>query len=509
MALAGHSAWLCRERVVSIDRQRNPAVCVLANRTNIRVSTLLANYLAISDEIAFPIPTGNEIGAEVYITKGITFSGPLHDIYLAPIGYVTEPKLDKRSQHFVAAQVRDMALGISSILLPCGTLRGYFYHLPGATGKGAQPTFYNALRIPANASPAELRVAYRLRALELGAASPNDQLALERAFNILGLPELRACYDALLSDPESLAIFPFGGFGSLLVSGERSRDGETFFANRILAFSPEQRHRRFDLPLRQCEFYEDRAFCRDARRKLEFWLDPALLHSLWNPTWNQWKHLLATTIAVDGTFVQGGRYRKCGGRWELMRWETALPSRLTVQTSSDMEQQLQTARDTYRRFGQYSRALDQIRLCLEHCAIERTELEQMCARLGIPGDIDVAQISWRPDYESFFYRQLAHRARRTYLFRAEYIFDLGKAIVVETPQLGHATYVFAEPRSMENFLAVYTRITKEDIRRNRDNVGERLRFVGRIIHNTNPRAWLKGMRQRLGEERDLSSAITD
>jgi hypothetical protein len=69
--------------------------------------------------------------------------------------------------------------------------------------------------------------------------------------------------------------------------------------------------------------------------------------------------------------------------------------------------------------------------------------------------------------------------------------------VVETPQLGHATYVFAKPRSMEGFLALYTRIAKEDIRRNRDNVSERLGFLGRVIHGMNPQAWLKEMRQRL------------
>jgi hypothetical protein len=92
---------------------------------------------------------------------------------------------------------------------------------------------------------------------------------------------------------------------------------------------------------------------------------------------------------------------------------------------------------------------------------------------------------------------------------SEYIFDLEKAIVVETPQLGHATYVFAKPRSMEGFLALYTRITKEDIRRNRDNVGERLGFLGRVAHGTNPRAWLKEMRQRLGEKIDFASAVAD
>jgi hypothetical protein len=49
------------------------------------------------------------------------------------------------------------------------------------------------------------------------------------------------------------------------------------------------------------------------------------------------------------------------------------------------------------------------------------------------------QISWRPDYDSFFNRQLSGRARRLYLFRGEYIFDMEMEVVVETPQLGHAT----------------------------------------------------------------------
>jgi hypothetical protein len=243
--------------------------------------------------------------------------------------------------------------------------------------------------------------------------------------------------------------------------------------------------------------------CRDVRRKLEFWLDPALLRVHWDPTWNQWKHLLTARIEVDGTFVQCGKFRRRGGGWELVLWETGLPSSLLVQASGDFEQQLEAAKMTYRRFGQYSRALEQIRLCLEHRAVEKPELERMCSELGIPGDFDIAQINWRPDYDRFFYDQLSRRARRIYLFRREYIFDLEKAVAIETPQLGHATYVFAKPRSMESFLALCTRIGKEDIRRNRDNVGERLGFLGRVIHGTSPRGWLKEMRHRLGESLDV------
>ena len=45
--------------------------------------------------------------------------------------------------------------------------------------------------------------------------------------------------------------------------------------------------------------------------------------------------------------------------------------------------------------------------------------------------------------------------------------------MVETPQLGYATYVFAKPRSMEGFLGLYTRIAKENIRHNRDTSANR------------------------------------
>jgi len=129
----------------------------------------------------------------------------------------------------------------------------------------------------------------------------------------------------------------------------------------------------------------------------------------------------------------------------------------------------------------------------------------MCSELGIPGDFDVAQISWCPDYDSFFYRQVSRLARRTYLFRAEYIFEMEKGVVAETPQFGHATYVFTKPRDMDNFLARYTKITKDNIRGNQENVAERLGFVGRIVHGTNPILWLNDIREYLGEREQEQS----
>src|SRR5271157_2635234 len=512
MALASSSPSIpvYRERVVSIQRQSDSAACVFPNQTKLLLSRSLAPYVAISDEITFPIPAPEAVGPEILITKNAT-SALSRYIYQAPIGYVSQPKQDKRNQCFVSAEVHLGGLGVGTIFLPCEGLREYFYRLPRRADRVDHPTLYEVLRIPASASPSELRVAFKLRDLELRTAGgrSRERVALERAFNIVGQPELRACYDALLADPEAPAIFPYGGFGSLLVAGEPSRDGQTFFARRILTFAPDLRHRWFHVPLRQCDFYDDRALCRDVRRKLELWLDPAALHTLWDRTWNQWKHLLATKIEVEGTFVQRGKYRKRCEKWKIVTWETALPSRLDVKLPPDFHLQVETAKAAYHHFGQYSRALHQIRLCLEHRPVERAELQRMCSDLRIPGDFDVAQISWRPDYDPFFYRQLSSRARRIYLFRDEYIFDVEKAVVVETPQLGHATYVFAKPRSMDTFLTLYTKITKDDIRRNRNNAAERLGFLGRVIHGTNPRAWLKEVRQRVGEAIDFASAMME
>ena len=499
-----------RERVASIQRSSDVPACVFANQTKLLLARALSPYVAIGDEITFPIPSADTAGTEIYITKNGS-SGIDRSLYQAPIGYVSQPKRDKRHEHFVSAEIHRGSLGIGTIFLPCEVLREYFYRLPRRADRVDPPTLYEVLRIPASASPSELRVAFKLRDLELRAAGVQhrERVALERAFNIVGQPELRACYDALLTDPEAPTVFPYGGFGSLLVSGERSRDGETFFVRRILAFSPDLRRRRFHVRLRNCDFYDDRARCRDVRRKLEFWLDPAALHALWDRTWNQWKHLLGAKIEIEGTFVQSGKYRKRRGKWELVTWETALPSRLEVKLPPDFHLQMESAKTMYHRFGQYSRALDQIRLLLEHRAVGRAKLQRMCSELRIPGDFDVAQISWRPDYDPFFYRQLSRLARQIYLFRDEYIFDVEKAVVVETPQLGHATYVFAKPRNMDSFLALYTKTTKDDIRRNRNNAAEQLGFLGRVIHGTNPRAWLKEVRQRVGEGMDFAAAVAE
>ena len=352
-------------------------------------------------------------------------------------------------------------------------------------------------------------LAYKVRRLELDLARGQiSQIRdLERAFNILMQPQLRSCYDGLLSDSEAPVLFPYGGFGAILIAGDLARDRHTFFARRIVSFLPDRRQRRFRAPLRRIDFLHDHAVYRDPRHKVEIVLDPVILPIDWDPTWNQWKHLLPAKIGVEGAFATSGKYRLRSGEWQLVSWFSALPSRLQLSLPADITIQLQAAKRSYQRFGQHSAALEEIRLRLEREPIERAELDRLCSELGIPGDFDAAHISWKSDYDAFFYDQLRNRARRLYLFRAEYIMELEHAVVVEVPAVGHATYVFAKSADIDGFVRLYAKTTKEDIRKNRDGVAERLGFLGRVTHGANGRTWLRELRLRVGESVDYALAV--
>src|SRR5271157_2169614 len=118
MALASFNPSLPvrRERVVSVPLQEEPAACVFANQTKLLLSRLLAKSVAVGDEITFPIPAPDAVGPEILVTKNAT-SGPNHYLYQAPIGYVSQPKQDKRNQYLVSTEVKRGSLGIGTIVL--------------------------------------------------------------------------------------------------------------------------------------------------------------------------------------------------------------------------------------------------------------------------------------------------------------------------------------------------------------------------------------------------------
>jgi len=57
------------ERVVSVQRQEEPAACVFANQTKLLLPRFLAKSVAVGDEITFPIPARDAVGAEILVTK--------------------------------------------------------------------------------------------------------------------------------------------------------------------------------------------------------------------------------------------------------------------------------------------------------------------------------------------------------------------------------------------------------------------------------------------------------
>jgi hypothetical protein len=180
---------ICRQQVAHINRLSDPPECLLTNGSKVTLPSIIAAHIAPGDDVSFPLPNSSTATAEILVTKNL-LTGSGRDVYQAPIGYVTQPKKDKRDEFFVAAEVRPANLGISSIFLPCKTLREYFYRISEKEGATRRQTLYDVLQVPCTASPGELRVAFKLRQLELRTKHcPRSRyILLERAFNILADP---------------------------------------------------------------------------------------------------------------------------------------------------------------------------------------------------------------------------------------------------------------------------------------------------------------------------------
>lgn len=497
---------ICQRAVVRTNQGKDKTECLFTDGTSILISNFLASFVRDRDELLFPLELETAgAGTQIYI-RNRNSEEKRRNVFQAEIGYASQPRKDKRGNLFVSAEVRSPRLGISAIILRCEAVRDYFYAGNRRRAWDRQPSFYQLLRVDPKISPIELRLAFKLRTLELRTAhAPVAEVrALERAFNILANPELRVCYEALLDDPATPARFPSGGFGSLVVAGDSSRDGSAFYASRILSFLPVKTFEHFPVPLRKVAFHKDHAIYRDSRRKLEVFFDHASLPLLWDASWNQWKHLTGAKVNVKAAFIHSGRYRHVTDGWELVKWQTALPSRIEATLPANIAEQIAEARKTHHRFGQFAEALERIRRRIETAPVERADLQKLCAGFDMPSDFDVALVTWKPDFDAFYYKQLSKRARRMYLFRSEYIFDLENAVIVETPQLGHATYLFSKPASMSEFLGIYTHVSREEILQNRGNVAEKLGFLGRLVHGLSPHAWLRELKARLGESVDYA-----
>jgi len=227
-------------RILEIRPEESKLVCVGADGREFALSRLIGSNVRVGDEVLVPASTGTApADTEVYIRKPSLracrcLPGESRLCCIA--------KMDKREEPFVRVQPAEGQLGINVIHIPCHVIRDYFFAANRRASWPSQPTFYYVLRLPQDVTYKELRLAYRLRRLEFQKqnASKAELAMIERAYNMLADPDIRGVYDALIKDSAIPVPFPYSGFGSLLVQGERSAESGVFFANRILAFMPER-----------------------------------------------------------------------------------------------------------------------------------------------------------------------------------------------------------------------------------------------------------------------------
>lgn len=490
--LCGFEQWLYSVHVPgSVAEARLLAETVLVNGfahcrfedgSYADVPGILGRFLKRRDQLRFLGAT-----SEVLVERqaGPRFRQLLH----ATIGHVGLPKVGQNGQAYVRAELSGSKDTPRALLLSADGIRRYFY----AFNDAPSLSLYEFLSVPETATPEQLRIAWRMRSLELTVAGAESRQfsAIERAFNILAHPDLRNCYDAMRKDDDALPLFPYGGFGAILVEGHLSKEGDAFFADRILAYKPETVVRTVTFLLRQCDFFVGRVVCRDGRRKLEVWLDSNIVPGLeWDLTWNHWKHWLPTRLAVEATFVTSGKRRLRKGDWTLQTWQLALPSRLAVQMPPSLAADIRSALEMHSFVGQHSDLLRHVREQCEKAPIEHILVQSWFDQAGASGRLKPHHVSWLPDYEPFYFEQLRKRSRTWFLFREEYLFVWDKVLIAEIPVPGHATYVFEKPANLDGFLTRYSTLTRADIRRNRDNLATHLGFVGRVIRSNKKKRWL-------------------
>ncbi|MGH9655135.1 MAG: hypothetical protein ACRD6B_16915, partial [Bryobacteraceae bacterium] len=119
-----------------------------------------------------------------------------------------------------------------------------------------------------------------------------------------------------------------------------------------------------------------------------------------------------------------------------------------------------------------------------------------CLARGMPGPVDSRLINWEPDYEERYYRELALQSQQIYLFRNEYLFVFGDAVVAEIPLAGHASYIFRPPGALAQFLRGYAQTTRREIRRDPVASRKALGYRGRLPHVQDFEAWLRALQQR-------------
>src|ERR1039457_6871031 len=176
-------------RIAKLQSDGSAIKCLFSDVASLTISRFLAGFIHLSDEIEFD-PTAVDPNLEFRVVQNTRRP---RELYFAPIGYVTQPKPDKRGEYFVRAAVTGSRQGIGHVHLPNAAVRDYFYFSNRSRPGCEEQTLFDLLRTVPSAGPVDLRLALKVRRLELQTdAASQDQLpAVERAFNLLARPDLQ------------------------------------------------------------------------------------------------------------------------------------------------------------------------------------------------------------------------------------------------------------------------------------------------------------------------------
>jgi hypothetical protein len=439
----------------------------------------------------------------LYVAQDVTLADrltPLHlersgrlDLAQTPITAAAPPKRDRHGRGFIMLDASAAQHGISRVLVTAAQIRDYFFAPDRAALWAEQPSWFEVLGVRKNSTPAEIRLAYRVRTLELktngGESKRSLQAQLARGLQILLDPDLRRDYLLLLEDPDASVGFPPWTVGCLRALGQKK--GELFLVNELVRFFPRTEERSVRLALRRFRFEGPEAVYRDARKRILIRFDSSVLPMQWTDEWNTWAHLALGSVTVKAMFWQQTRFRRTENRFQPRIWSQPFQSTLTVQNSSSVAPRFETARAFWGHFHPHADVVALLRARLEQEAIEAQQAAEWCHVHGVRPPVEARWINWEPDYEEVFYRELAADARAIYLFRNEYLFVFDQTVISEIPQAGHASYVFRPNTSLDSFLRSYAQTTRHAIRTEPKNARTTLGYAGRIPHLKDLSVWIE------------------
>lgn len=496
MEQAGIDTPLKRLRVKALTLESGAVRCYVHNDESILIPTMLGRCIKPNDIVI--ILSAEPTGTSPSLLVKRPGAARSTEVLSTTVGVASTIPTEEAGQYLEVEVPHTDA--IEKLYLSAVAIREHFFALAGEDSPRDQ--LYETLSSHSSATLTELRLAWRLKSIELALSSDPriKKFHIERAFNILANPELKECYDRLRRDEGALPLFPYGGYGSISLEGQLIEDSKTFTGNRILAFKPDMEERKVSILLRSCEFLPDRIVYRDSRRKLEVWLDGGLLPGLkWDPAWKDWKHWIRSRLDVEATFVTSAKERVDQGERIVSKWSVALPSRLRVTVPEGLRADIECARAFHDLLGRHSDLIRQIAAQIDSCPAEHCLVEKWFGDFNAEPELRPQHVNWQPDYDDFYFEELRKRSKTWFLFRDEYLFVWHKILIAEIPSLGHATYLFLRPQNLEQFLSEYAETAREEVRRNRDEVASRLGFIGRVVRGHRKMRWLNEVLTRAGE----------